>query len=321
MGATRSLPACPFCGGRLTSRYNGIRDRLETTPETFAVDECADCRAGVLNPAPVGDVSAFYPEHYLSAADGPAPPQGGFDLEKWYRYNQYRFDFKLLERATGVSLGETASYLDLGCGSGERVAYAGERGCARTIGVDKFDFAKRTARREVELVNSDILEFVPSVKFDVVSLFHVLEHLEEPAPVLAHIRNEIIAPGGHLIIQVPNYGSLERRWFRARWFGLDAPRHYWHFNQTAIRRLLGAHGYRVVAVHRRNAALHPVSIAPSINRDVDVQRIWVRGGAGAGYRSAMTLLWAALTVLTMPLSMAESLIGQASMLTVVAAAD
>jgi SAM-dependent methyltransferase len=315
---TKSFDRCPFCGGRITWRYGGIRDRLETTAETFAVYECVDCRAAVLNPAPVGDVSAFYPENYLSAEVRTAERGRGFDLEEWYRYNQYRYDFKLLQRATGASIGEAASYVDLGCGSGERVTYARERGCARAVGVDKFDFAKRKAQQEVKIVNSEILEFAPSEKFEAVSLFHVLEHLAAPREVLAHIKDEILDTAGHLIVQVPNYGSLERRWFKGRWFGLDAPRHYWHFNQKAICRLLSAEGYAVEAVYQRNAPLHPVSIAPSISRDVDVQRIWVNGARGDRYKRGMTILWAGLTVLTIPVSMIESLCEQASMLTVVA---
>ena len=330
--ATRSLATCPFCGGRLVRAYDGLADRLQTTARTFAIDECTSCQAGVLNPAPIGDVSAFYPTNYLSGerGEGSAPgggggeagaagTGGGLSLEKWYRYNQYRFDFRLLERASGLSIGQTPSYVDLGCGSGERMAYAGERGCARAMGVDKFDFVKSTVRGEAEIVNSDILEFAPAARFAAVSLFHVLEHLDDPASVLAHIRDEIIAPDGHLIIQVPNYGSVERRLFGGRWFGLDVPRHYWHFNQTALCRLLDAHGYRAVAAYRRNAALHPVSIAPSISPDVDVQRIWVRHAKGVAYRRRMMLLWSGLTLLTIPQSVGQSAFGQGSMLTVVAA--
>lgn len=321
----RSLNSCPFCGGAISPRYGGIRDRLDTTTETFAVHECAECGAGLLNPAPAGDLSAYYPASYLSAegdAASGAAAGGGFDLERWYRYDQYRYDFKLLTRATGRSVAERGSYLDLGCGSGERVAYAhGAQGCARAVGVDKFDYAKSAARSEVSLINAEILEFAPSDRFAVVSLFHVLEHLEEPQAVLAHIRERILAPDGHVIIQVPNYGSIERRVFGGRWFGLDAPRHLWHFNERAIRRLLSDQGYTAQAVYQSNAPLHPVSIASSLNREIDVQRIWGKRDRGPAYTRLMTLLWAGLTVLTIPFSMLESACGTASMLTVVASAS
>jgi SAM-dependent methyltransferase len=318
----RSLDSCPFCGGAITPRYGGIRDRLDTTTEAFEVHECAGCGAGLLNPAPADDLSAYYPASYLSAEeDAGQGAAAGFDLERWYRYDQYRYDFKLLTRATGRGVAELGSYLDLGCGSGERVAYAHARGCARAVGVDKFDYAKSAARSEVSLINAEILEFAPSERFAVVSLFHVLEHLEQPQAVLAHIRERILAPDGHVIIQVPNYGSIERRVLGGRWFGLDAPRHLWHFNERAIRRLLSDQGYTAQAVYQRNAPLHPVSIASSLNREMDVQRIWGKRDRGPAYTRLMTLLWAGLTVLTIPLSMLESACGRASMLTVVASAS
>ncbi|MFZ0044043.1 MAG: class I SAM-dependent methyltransferase [Solirubrobacteraceae bacterium] len=311
---------CPFCYGDIEHRFKGIADRLQTTSQTFAVDECVTCQAGMLNPAPAGDVSRFYPPHYLSG-EGSEPTQSRrFDLERWYRYNQYRYDFKLLEMATGTSIGSTASYVDLGCGSGERVTFAADQGCPRTVGVDKFDFAKSAAQRRADLVNSDLLDFAPDERFRTVSMFHVLEHLPDPVRILAHIKNRVLEPGGDLIVQVPNYGSLEARCFRGRWVGLDAPRHYWHFNGEVLRRLLTEQGYVVRAVYQRNAPLHPVTIVSSLFPSLDVQRIWVNRSRGAAYLRRMMALWAALTVLSIPLCVLENLAGRASMLTVVASA-
>ncbi|HEX3978088.1 MAG TPA: class I SAM-dependent methyltransferase [Solirubrobacteraceae bacterium] len=318
--ATRTIAACPFCSGQLRPRYRDIGDRLRTVSEMFSVDECAVCGAGVLNPSPTGDVSVLYPANYLSGeeeADG-APGTPGLDLERRYRYNQYRFDFELLTRATGAEIGASPSYVDLGCGSGERVAFVAECGCPRSVGVDKFDFAKSAAQRRAAFVNSELTDFRPAERFRVASLFHVLEHLEHPGEVLDHIRDHVLEPGGHVVVQVPNYGALERRWFGARWFGLDVPRHLWHFNPDAIRRFMDDHGYDVIGLYERNAPLHPVTIVPSLFRGVDVQRIWTDRSHGSAYKRAMQLLWAGLTVLSVPICVLENLLGKASLLTVVA---
>src|ERR1019366_6107340 len=89
-GATRKLERCPFCQGPIFEKYSGIGDRLQTTTESFAIDECVDCGGAVLNPAPVGDVSRLYPANYLSAQAGTAKERR-FDLERWYRYHQYDY--------------------------------------------------------------------------------------------------------------------------------------------------------------------------------------------------------------------------------------
>lgn len=314
----RTLTLCPFCGGAIALHYTGVRDRLLTTPMEFSLYECRACGAGLLNPAPTGDTSAFYPAHYLSGQEASVGAGGGLDVERWYRYNQYAYDFRLFAKATGTEIGAIDSYVDLGCGSGERVTYVGERGCRQAVGVDKFEFAKARPQREAHIINADLRDFSPARQFRCASLFHVLEHLEEPASVLAHVRDAVLAPGGNLIVQVPNYGSLESAWFKQRWFGLDLPRHYWHFNEEAMRALLASTGYRVRAIYQRNAALHPVSIVPSLFPEVDIQRIWLKRKKGPGYALRMKLLWATLTLVTIPACALENACERASMLTVVA---
>ncbi len=316
---TKTLELCPFCGGKPLPKYYGIRDRLDTTTQTFSVSECRTCQTAFLNPMPTGDASAFYPTHYLSGEEEAEPTSNqSFDLEQWYRYNQYKYDFGLFARAVSKNIGQLKSYVDIGCGSGERVTFARLAGCTRAAGVDKFDFAKNQSKQQAELVNSDILDFKPKQKFQVASLFHVLEHVEHPHEILAHISRHILAKDGYLIVQVPNYASFERRLFGAKWFGLDVPRHLWDFNETALVRLLEETGFKAEAVYKKNAPLHPVSIAPSILRDLDVQRIWVSRSHGPLYKKFMKLMWAAFTVLTIPVAIGQNLFNNASMLTVIA---
>jgi len=69
-------------------------------------------------------------------------------------------------------------------------------------------------------------------------LFHVLEHVENPQKILDHIKNHILDKNGYLIIQVPNYMSIERYVFGSKWFSFDVPRHLWQFNETALENML-----------------------------------------------------------------------------------
>jgi len=314
--------SCVLCAGALRQRYDQVEDRLGTSDRRYQLDECVECGLGLINPAPSGDLSAYYPEQYLSQeesdAASAAPAEGALSrIERWYRYNQYRFDFAQLRRATGVDVADARSYVDIGCGSGERVTYVAEQGCVRAVGIDRYEFGKRASRREVELVNSEVVAFRPDQPFEVASMFHVLEHVEDPVGILRHLREQVLSADGTLIVQVPNYGAFERRLFGRRWFGLDAPRHLFQFNAETARTALEAAGFEVLQVAQVNAALHPVTLVPSAFRSLDVQRIWVRPGSRAG-KVAMQLLWAAATVLAIPFAFLQNLTKNASMLTLVA---
>lgn len=315
----KSFKECPFCSGIIVKKYTGIEDRLYTTKKTFSVSECTNCKAAHLNPMPTGDVSVYYPTNYLSGENVDIEMQNKkWDLEKWYRYNQYKFDFNLLTKATGLRVKGGSSYIDIGCGSGERVTYAREIGCKESYGVDKFDFAKNKSKREAKLISSEVLDFKPVKKFHIASLFHVLEHVENPNEILAHIRKEILSKNGKIIIQVPNYGSFERHLYRSKWYGFDVPRHVWQFNERALRKMVTDAGYKIDKVYQINAALHPVTSVPSLFRDLDVQRIWVNRKRGNLYKQAMTLLWAGLTLIAIPFNIIQNLFKKSSMLTIIA---
>jgi len=315
-----TLTSCPFCGGAIVDKYSELEDRLDTTTETFSLSECVGCKVGMLNPRPDGDFLKFYPTNYLSGEIRSVESDDKkMDLEKWYRYNQYRYDFRLFERASGLRIRNASSYIDIGCGSGERVAFAADEGCQNAWGVDKFDFAKISPKKNGHLINSEILDFKPNEKFQVGSLFHVLEHLENPEEVLVHIRENMLAEGGELLVQVPNFGSLEAKMFKQKWFSLDVPRHLWQFNSAALARMLERSGYTVQRCYQLNAPLHPVSIVPSIYRELDIQRIWVNSSRGGVQRKLMTILWAGLTLAAVPVVVVSNMLRTSSMLTIVAA--
>lgn len=306
---------CPLCSGGLHTRYHRIPDRLGTSAGGYRLDECTRCGLGMINPAPSGDLARYYPEHYLSQESG--APGLMSRLERLYRYDQYRFDFDLVRRVTGVEVGAVGSYVDIGCGSGERVTYARGRGCPRSVGVDRFSFGKAASRRDVDLINSEVLDFRPADRFDMVSMFHVLEHVEDPVGILRHLGAHVIAPGGLLVLQVPNYGAAERRLFGRRWFGLDAPRHLFQFDASTARAAVEAAGLEVVGTCAVNAPLHPVTSVPSLFPALDPQRIWVRPGSRAA-KLGLQVLWAVATLVAIPFAWVQNLTRQASMLTVIA---
>jgi SAM-dependent methyltransferase len=93
---------------------------------------------------------------------------------------------------------------------------------------------------------------VPPASLQAVTLWHVLEHLDDPAGALDRIATWL-APGGTLLVGVPNLGSWQRRLHPARWYHLDVPRHRVHFTVAGVETLLARHGFTVVA--RRHVML------------------------------------------------------------------
>ncbi|MCA9373058.1 class I SAM-dependent methyltransferase [Candidatus Woesebacteria bacterium] len=302
---------CPLCHGMSTHLFSGLIDRLKTVESVYDIDICSNCSLAFTNPLPTKNLDVLYPKNYLL-------PNKSFisKLFLYYRNDQYRFDFELLEKATNIPTVKLTSMLDVGCGSGERVAYARDRGIPRVMGIDKYD--NTIGRLNRNIVNSELTTYIPKRKYQIVSLFHVLEHLDNPHVNLSHIRTHYLRHDGYLVIQVPNFDSLERRLFERRWFSFDVPRHLWHFDEKSLCILLERSGFSVIKTFKKNALLHPVTIAPSIYKNADPQRIW---SVNSGSKIVGYLSWVALTILTIPLGILQSIMARGSMLTVVAKAE
>ena len=73
-------------------------------------------------------------------------------------------------------------------------------------------------------------------KFDVITLWHVLEHVENLKNTIKFLKG-LLLPGGRIVVAVPNYKSYDAEFYKEYWAAYDVPRHLWHFSQKAIRKL------------------------------------------------------------------------------------
>lgn len=127
--------------------------------------------------------------------------------------------------------------LDIGCGTGAFLAEA-QKNKWNITGVEPDEKARAIAKSNtgIEIYNTDALQQFTSHSFDVITLWHVLEHLpnlEEHINVL----QRLLKKDGTLIVAVPNYKSYDARYYKQFWAAFDVPRHLWHFSQDAISRL------------------------------------------------------------------------------------
>ncbi|WP_443634570.1 class I SAM-dependent methyltransferase [Candidatus Marifrigoribacter sp. Uisw_064] len=126
----------------------------------------------------------------------------------------------------------TGSLLDIGAGTGDFLNIAEQKGW-KINGVEPNKNARDLAASKNVILKETLKEFTGN-KFDVITLWHVLEHLPNLEDTIHKIEN-LLAPGGTLIIAVPNYNSFDSNYYKSHWAAFDVPRHLWHFSQSAMK--------------------------------------------------------------------------------------
>ena len=205
--------------------------------EDFAVHRCEDCDllATQVERAPVNE-QAFYPDEYY----GEEQRYSGFLAAFLNGLTRFRL------RVLSGHLDGTGRVLDVGCGQGGLLDYLRARGFT-TTGIEVSDAAAFHARKVLGLdilVGEESIAEVPTASQDLVVLWHVLEHVSDPAALLQHIRR-VMSREGVLLLGVPNAGSIEAKACRAGWFHLDVPRHLLHFDRQNLEQLLKANGLKI----------------------------------------------------------------------------
>lgn len=164
-----------------------------------------------------------------------------------------------------AAIAPPARLLDAGAGRGRFVAAARAAGYAAR-GLEPsargVDAAREHYGVTLDMAGIEDAE-ITDAGLDVVSLWHVLEHVEDPDAAVARIA-AWLRPGGALIVGVPNLGSVQARLGGRRWFHLDLPRHRTHFTLIGLRALLDRHGFAVEAERHVLAEHNPFGMWQSL---------------------------------------------------------
>ena len=196
--------------------YNDDLQMLETFPQ----------------PSPESLPSYYKSEDYISHTDA---TRNAF--EKCYHVVKGIALKRKLKLVNSISI-DKINLLDVGCGTGDFLKVAQDYGW-NISGIEPNKKARSIANKKTNnsVFETDQLSRFETHSFDVITLWHVLEHLPDLEKHFELFKN-LLKPNGALVIAVPNYKSYDAQFYKEFWAAYDAPRHLWHFSQQSIK-LLG----------------------------------------------------------------------------------
>jgi SAM-dependent methyltransferase len=255
---------CRLCGSPEASlETGGMRDWEYGAPGEYSYRRCGRCAHVQLDPFPtLADLQDAYPASYIGHVQS-ARSRGRL-YKLLYEVKEY---FHKRQLRPVVPPG--ASVLDVGCGNGEFLEHLRRLGATR---LDGIDFSPRAvslaAERGIPVFLGMFSEYeAPPATYDLVVMYNYLEHTFDPAREVAKAK-VLLRPGGHLIGELPNFGSLDRRLFGRFWGGNHVPRHTFQFDPPSLTRLLTASGFADVRIrHELNPTLLALSVQNYLQRD------------------------------------------------------
>ena len=168
-------------------------------------------------------------------------------IEKLYhqvKEHSLKRKLKIVNRACG---GE-GRLLDIGCGTGDFLKTCSTSGWSVT-GIEPNRKARTLAEQKIESdrIYSSLQELSDSDTegYDVITMWHVLEHLPDLYEQIARIKS-LLNPQGSLIVAVPNFNSSDALHYGAHWAAYDVPRHLWHFSRSSIKGIFSDFDMRIV---------------------------------------------------------------------------
>jgi SAM-dependent methyltransferase len=238
---------CYVCGSDRRAFFISAGDDLTGRPGRFTFVRCGEC--GLVYQAPrllIEHVKSYYDSDYIahqrSNPWGPLAP-----LFRWAMGSLDRAKVRIVSRY--VALTPSSAVLDVGCGAGTFLSRIHDRFGSTVAGVDFVDLSARDNMRAVEFHHGVFgSQDVGDGRFDLVTMWHFLEHDYDPMGSLDHARRAM-KPGGRLVIEVPRLDSLSFRIFGDRWPGLQAPQHTVAYDRAGLLRAVERMGFEVVAYH------------------------------------------------------------------------
>ena len=233
------LTNCPVCLHNSLENSKEVLDHFGNG-ELFHLDLCTHCQTLITNPRPTQkDIGAYYQTNsYVSHGESKGKL---FDaIYSNVQKSNLRYKKKLIEKYT-----EAKSLLDYGCGAGAFLTYMKKQGY-HVQGVEPDTTARHLASAKLT-VHPDLTN-IRSETFDVITLYHVLEHVHQLDELMNNLKR-MLHTKGTLHIALPNYRSADAQHYQNHWAGYDVPRHLYHLNQKGVQALAKRNELKISAIY------------------------------------------------------------------------
>lgn len=235
---------CPWCGSDKAQINLWLKDEF-LSKEDFHICECLNCGLLYTMPRPSKDkIGEYYKsEEYYSHQEN----KKGFIPKVYEAVKKINLKHKYKLASNGLKVGKV---LDVGCGVGDFLHTAEMHGWECT-GVEPSEDAKVIAQKRMngKIISSEDLENIPEGFFDLITMWHVLEHVDDLRWQVEQLRR-LVKPKGRVVIALPNYKSYDGQYYKKLWAAYDVPRHLNHFNKTTLTKIFKACGMELVKMDK-----------------------------------------------------------------------
>lgn len=236
------IESCPICSNKNCRLDLTCKDNLVSN-ESFEIRHCAACGFSFTQNFPSEDyIGKYYEaEDYISHTD----TQKGI-INKLYHFARnisLKSKTSLIKKYAAT---EAGTLLDIGCGTG----YFLRNVCKKkwiVTGIEKSKQVREYAHDKfgLNIQDSDYLFDIPDQTKDVITMWHVLEHIERLNITMNNL-HRILKDSGILFIALPNKASVDAKYYKQDWAAYDVPRHLWHFSPNDFEELANKHKFNVV---------------------------------------------------------------------------
>jgi 2-polyprenyl-3-methyl-5-hydroxy-6-metoxy-1,4-benzoquinol methylase/predicted RNA-binding Zn-ribbon protein involved in translation (DUF1610 family) len=235
------ITVCPLCGKTHFSKMMTCKDHY-ATKEDFELYKCDDCGFRFTQRFPVeNEIGRYYAtSDYISHSD----TRKGL-MNKVYHYVRSVMLEKKKEIVCRCAGKQRGRLLDIGTGTGYFINRM-HQDKWDVEAVEKNEDARNFALTHfgLKVCGDEALSEWKDSSFDVITLWHVMEHLQSINEVWQTF-GRLLKDDGTLIIAVPNCSSADADFYKSFWAAYDVPRHLWHFSSETMKGLAQKHGFEL----------------------------------------------------------------------------